>query len=583
MSQHHSRRDWLIKLVHSGLISEDTKTELIKVLKPSESIFEYLFKICKVDEKDLVRFLAKESDTTIVHLGEYDISEEVLAMIPPDMAKRYQALPLSLHEKVLTIAAAEPLNPIALDDLQRLTGCEINLTLAEPSQLQLALKSTYLFSNDDEEETQEDESESIQEIVDSLEKNAFSIEPMKSKAFDLHKGAEGTPVINIVNLLILEALMRGASDLFLEPWEKQMRVRCRRDGLLEEIKCLPAGLASEISSRVKVMSNLDIAERRIPQDGRFKARIKNKEIDFRVSILPIQFGEKVCIRILDKGAQAQDLESLGFESTQLAKITHAALKPHGMILVTGPTGSGKTTTLYSVLNLLHDPEKNITTVEDPVEYQIKGINQVNANDAVGLTFSGALRSILRQDPDIIMIGEIRDQTTMDTAIKAALTGHLVLSTLHTNDAAGSIVRIINMGVEPFLLASSVNLITAQRLLRKLCLSCREPYSPDPDLIKLIDNPMLHKGLTLYRQKGCRSCRQTGYAGRCVITEVLEFTEAMKVCILEDAAQDKIRQTARKEGMISLRESGLIRVIAGFTTLEEVMRVTAVDVEKSDVD
>jgi len=379
----------------------------------------------------------------------------------------------------------------------------------------------------------------------------------------------------VANLLLVDGIKRKASDVFIEPWEDAIRVRYRVDGLLEEGKSPPKVMGLALVSRFKVMSQLNIAERRIPQDGRFKIKAQNREVDVRVSILPTSFGEKVCLRILDKKAQTQSLERLGFSEQELETIKSLVVKPHGMVLVTGPTGSGKTTTLYSILKYLDSPEKNITTVEDPVEYQVEGINQVNVKEKIGLTFPGALRSILRQDPDIILIGEIRDGETMDIANKAALTGHLVLSSLHTNDSVGSIVRMINMGIEPYLIASSVLMISAQRLLRRLCTNCRKAYQPDKELIKKL-NLKGKKDSQFYEPVGCGRCRHLGYLGRTVITEILPLTPEIKDLIMRRATGDEIKAKARRLGMSTLRESAVTRVICGETSLDEMFRVTTGD-------
>ena len=354
-----------------------------------------------------------------------------------------------------------------------------------------------------------------------------------------------------------------------------MTIRCRVDGVLEQLKSPPKSMANSIVSRIKVLSHLDIAERRVPQDGRFRIKYQDRFVEFRVSVLPSSFGEKVCMRILDKKARSQDLDKLGFKENELERIKEAASKPHGMILVTGPTGSGKTSTLYSVLAHIDSPDKNITTVEEPVEYQIYGINQVNIRESVGMTFPAALRSILRQDPDVIMVGEIRDYTTMDIAIKAALTGHLVLSTLHTNDACGSIIRMTNMGIEPFLIASSILMVSAQRLIRKLCPDCKEPYKASSKLLKDL-NLDTNKEYTFYRANSCETCRNTGYLGRTVITEVLPISQKIKELIMKKATADEIKSIARQEGMFTLRQSGVLRVIDGITTVDEVIRITAPD-------
>jgi len=387
---------------------------------------------------------------------------------------------------------------------------------------------------------------------------------------------QDAPVVKITNLILAEAVNFRASDILVEPLEHEVRVRYRVDGILQEAKRPPKTLHNAIVSRLKVMSNLDIAERRLPQDGRFKVRLHNREVDFRISVLPSSKGEKVALRILDKSQAMLDLEKLGFDKDSLEKIEQGAMKPHGMILVCGPTGCGKTTTLYSILEYINSPEDNVITVEDPVEYVIDGINQVTARPAIGLTFAGALRSILRQDPDIIMIGEIRDFETVDIAIKAALTGHLVLSTLHTTTAAGSVTRMLNMGVEPFLITSSLILVASQRLVRKICANCRESYELDADIAEKYNIKSGGKKVTLYRGKGCDGCRQTGYKGRIGLIEVLSLSPKIKELILESAQEYRINDQARIEGMKTLRENGIALALGGFTTMDEIVRVTVGD-------
>jgi type II secretory ATPase GspE/PulE/Tfp pilus assembly ATPase PilB-like protein len=392
---------------------------------------------------------------------------------------------------------------------------------------------------------------------------------------DLIKQAQETPVIKVANLLMIDAIKRKASDLFIEPWENHIRVRLRVDGLLEEGKSPPKTMGPALISRFKVMSQLNIAERRIPQDGRFKIKVQDREVDVRVSVIPSAYGEKLCLRILDRKAQSQAIERLGFSPEELDAIKAIVTRPHGMILVTGPTGGGKTTTLYSILKYLDSPEKNITTVEDPVEYQMVGVNQVNVKEAIGLTFPLSLRSILRQDPDVILIGEIRDRETMDIAIKAALTGHLVLTTLHTNDTCSSIVRMINMGIEPFLMVSSILMITAQRLVRRICANCRKSYQPENTLLAKFH--LDQKGqYTFYAPKGCARCRGTGYSGRTVITEILSLTPPIKELILKRVSVEELKKAGRRAGMSTLRESAVRKVVEGETTVDELFRVTTAD-------
>lgn len=566
---------WLQKMVDTGALTQEQHDTVLKEAKSSKKpVTEILVQRNIVSERDLTIFLSQELNLPVMNPLNFKIPADLLAVIPQDYVKKYRIIPVSRLGRTLTVATANPLGLMAWDDISALTGLKIKPVLTSPSVLDEAIKKFYTPTDAEDAKTRE---VSIADMMKELE-NAPSLHTsQKAQAVDLAKEVTEAPVIKIANLVILESVKRKASDLFIEPWEKNTRVRCRVDGLLEEVKLLPASIAPAIVSRIKVMSHLDIAEHRIPQDGRFKAKVQNREVDFRVSIIPTSYGEKVCIRLLDKKTQNQSLDGLGFSGLELARIREAALKPHGMILITGPTGSGKTTTLYSILNHLHTPDKNITTVEDPVEYQVHGINQVNVREAVGLTFAAALRSILRQDPNIVMIGEIRDLETMDIAIKAALTGHLVLSTLHTNDASSSIVRMVNMGIEPFLIASSVHMVTAQRLIRRLCPECKQPKDADAETLKIMKQPAGQK-ITIYRAHGCSACRDSGFSGRRVITEVLILSQSVREAILRRANADEIKRIARQEGMTTLRESGIRKAIEGETTVEEVIRITAGDPE-----
>jgi len=562
-------------LLESGLITKaQQKAAQAETGGAGSSPLENLVNSGALSEQDLIVYLSKEYNIPITDVQNCTIAPEVLDKIPYELAKRYSTIPLTILNATLTLAMVNPLDPIVIDDLTAFTGMKIKAVFGVPSHLKEVMEKVYGQETRDEDV---DVNSSMREIVDDLDNVEWTKSGGSHDAVDLGSEDDEILVVKVVNLLILESIQRKASDVFMEPWEQTMRVRCRVDGLLEEIRTLPSSMSQPVVSRIKVMSNLDIAERRLPQDGRFKARISNREIDFRVSILPTQFGEKVCIRLLDKKGQSQSLESLGFEADQFSHIKKAAKAPYGMILVTGPTGSGKTTTLYAVLNMLHNVDTNITTVEEPVEYQVHGINQVNVREGVGLTFSSALRSILRQDPDIVMIGEIRDGETMDIATKAALTGHLVLSTLHTNDAASSVVRMVNMGIEPFLICASVIVITAQRLVRRLCDNCKEPIALTDKVRKMLKVEASSK-VQIYAPGKCQACRNTGYAGRCVITEVLPLTRRIQSIVLQRGTGDDVKAAAREEGMRTLRESGFLKVIQGLTTTEEVLRVTAADRE-----
>lgn len=562
----------LKKMVKHGILSDSHVSALLAEEKSSgEPITSLILKRCFMDADRLSAFLAREFNCISFNPSQSTLSDELIKLIPADFARKHHVLPIARQNNTLTVAMENPANLTIVDDLKAITNMKIAPALTLPAEMKKALKQYY-----PEEGANKTPQESIVELTRAVQEQrgqtADEIDPI-----NLIFQAQETPVVKIANMLLAEAVRKKASDLFIEPWEDSLRVRCRVDGVLEEIRTPPKSIASALVSRFKVMSQLNIAERRIPQDGRFKIKVQDREVDVRVSVLPSSHGEKVCLRILDKKSQAHDLEKLGFTQKEIELIKESCSRPHGMILVTGPTGSGKTTTLYSVLRFLDSTEKNITTVEDPVEYEMDGVNQVNVRESIGLTFPTALRSILRQDPDIILIGEIRDLTTMDIAIKAALTGHLVLSTLHTNDAAGSIVRILNMGIEPFLITSSVIMISAQRLVRKLCEHCKAGFKLSDELIQRFGLEK-SKRYDCFRPVGCVKCRSTGYSGRSVISELLMLTPEIKAMIMNRASGDEIKQQARRQGMVTLRESGVQKALAGVTSLDEVFRVTAGDQE-----
>lgn len=574
MSENKDFREKLrTDLIGKGLLTEKEFEQFLEESKRThKSIVEILYHSGRVVEKELVMLLSHIFGYPPVNVTTFIIEPEVLKLIPKQVAKKYQVLPVTRQERTLTVALADPMNIPALDDVHALAGLRIKPALAAPSQLEEAIGRYY---GNGSKGISVSPTESFEEIIGDVRSELLSKSLAKGPGdtTDLLEEANATPIIRLVNHMLIEAIRRRASDVFIEPWERTMRVRYRVDGVLEEILNAPRIFVGAVISRIKVISRLNIAEHRMPQDGRFKARIFGREVDLRVSVLPTCYGEKACLRILDSGSQAPGLDQLGFTDRELEMIRRTASKPHGLILVTGPTGSGKTTTLYATLQYLDSPEKNITTVEDPVEYQVSGINQVNVRETVGLTFPVALRSILRQDPDVMLIGEIRDLVTIDIAIKAALTGHLVLSTLHTNDATSAIVRMVNMGVEPFLIASSVLMISAQRLVRKLCPLCRVPYSPSEELLQSLGVSTREK-LTFYRAKGCGQCRSTGFKGRTVIDELLEIKPAVVSLIMRGGSGEELRQLARENGMTTLRENGVEKVKAGITSAEEVMRVTS---------
>ncbi|MBI4341377.1 MAG: Flp pilus assembly complex ATPase component TadA [Candidatus Omnitrophica bacterium] len=524
-----------------------------------------------IKEEDLLAAISEGLGIPPVSLTRLKLPQDLKALIPREMALQYQVVPVSCMGQTLTVAMADPLNVFALDTVATMTGLSINPMLTTYKDIRDAIDQYYGTGVE----------ETLREMVKKAEASVEILtDPTKedaSEAERLLRQTQEAPVIKFTDLLITKAVRMRASDLLIEPREKSVRVRYRIDGILQEGEAPPKPLHNAVVSRIKILSELDISERRLPQDGHFTMRVDERLVDFRVSILPSTFGGNVCLRVLDKGKMALSISALGFTDRDIETMTECAKRPHGMILSTGPTGSGKTTTLYSLLRLIDTPEKNLITVEDPVEYDLEGINQVSVKADIGLTFAKALRSILRQDPDVIMVGEIRDGETADMAVKSALTGHLVLSTLHTSSAAGSIVRLVNMGVEPFLLNSCLMAVVGQRLIRKVCLKCAEGYQPAAGLAKqlgLLDK----KGQPreLLRGQGCRSCSGSGYAGREVIAETLAMTPGIRQLVLKRAPERDIEALARKEGMKVLREQGLAKVIEQKTTLDEIFRTTIGD-------
>lgn len=552
------------------LKQEDLDFALAEQRKSGGELSKILVRLKFINEDDLTHALSAGLGMPLIDISRLKIDPAVVKIIPQDVAAKYQIIAISRMGDNLTLAMADPLNIFAIDNVKALTGMNIVPIIARATLVQQTIEKYYTT----------DSGVALQKIIQDI-KDADDIELIrdsetKGGSDDL---TEDAPMIKLTDTIIHQGVLSKASDVFIEPMEKTMRIRYRVDGIIREVDRMAKSLLAPIVSRIKVISSLDISEQRLPQDGRFKTIMTgNREVDFRVSILPTAYGEKVVLRILDKTAGILDLSKLGLEPDSMKKLQDCGLRPHGMILCCGPTGSGKTTTLYSLLKFVDSAEKNIITVEDPVEYQIKGMNQVNVRPSVGLTFAASLRSILRQDPDIIMVGEIRDSETLDISVKAALTGHLVLSSLHTTTAAGSIVRMMNMGIEPFLLCSSVIAIVGQRLIRRICQKCKEPFPVPAEMaIKLnLNKKNPSQEVVLFRGKGCHSCSNTGYGGRLVICEIMVLTPKVKEKILERVGELKIKATARREGMVTMREDGLIKVFAGLTTLEEVLRVTAPD-------
>lgn len=527
-----------------------------------------ILKTTTLSEDSLVDVISSEYSLPSISLETADISKDMAALIPQSVVLKHQIVPLYIDDSNLHVGMVDPSNIVAINDLRFITGLDIQISIIKESEFRIHSEKLY--------ETDISYDQIIDDIDDGEVEVLSTEENIDISA--LERATEDAPVVKLVNAILLDAIKKNASDIHIEPYEKSFRVRFRIDGVLYEIMKPPMKLKNAMISRIKIMADLDIAERRLPQDGRIKLKLGGrKEMDFRVSVLPGLFGEKVVLRLLDKGNLQADMTKLGFSRTQLSNFMHAINKPYGMVLVTGPTGSGKTTTLYSALAELNKSTVNISTAEDPVEFNLFGINQVQMHEEIGLNFAAALRSFLRQDPDVIMVGEIRDYETAEIAIKASLTGHLVLSTLHTNDAPSTINRLLNMGIEPFLVASSVNIVVAQRLARRVCDNCKEEMSISPEILVDIGIPSSEASVTkVYHGKGCNKCSNTGYKGRIALYECMPISEEVRNFILHGASAVEIKKQAIAEGMFSLRMSGLTYLKEGVTTIEEVLRVTAAD-------
>ncbi len=536
-----------------------------------------------VKDEDITALLSKQYGVPSINLTQFEIDPGVIKLIPGETCHKYQIIPLSRAGATLTIAMTDPTNVFAMDDIKFMTGYNVEPVVASEGAVADALDKYYpaQIKKVDVGPSALDAAAKALEDMPALD-DAGDVEVLAEleeiSAEALQRQGEEAPVIKLVNVILMSAIQKGASDIHIEPYEKEYRVRYRIDGILYNIMAPPMKYRDAITSRIKIMSKLDIAEKRLPQDGRIKIRFADngaaKDIDFRVSCLPTLFGEKIVMRLLDKDKLMLDMTKLGFEQESLSKFEVAIQKPWGMVLVTGPTGSGKTNTLYSSISRINTPETNIMTAEDPVEFNLPGINQVQVRENIGLNFAAALRSFLRQDPNIILVGEIRDFETAEIAVKAALTGHLVLSTLHTNDAPSTVNRLMNMGIEPFLVASSVNLICAQRLARRICANCKELHpTPPPALVQAGFSPEDAETVAPMRGAGCDKCNKTGYKGRVGLYEVLEVTDELRELVLVGASGLELRKKAIEEGMITLRQSGLRKVKAGMTSIEEVVRET----------
>jgi type IV pilus assembly protein PilB len=565
-------------LVRAGKINSQQLQEGLAFQKEKGGrIGSALVKLGLISEKELVEFLSQHFGVPAIDLARVDVDEGVIKIVPADVARKYMILPVAKVGAKITLAMIDPTNVFAMDDVKFMTGYNVEPVVASESALRVAIDRYYGSTHAIElkkvmeDLTTEPQADTALEVLD---------EEQELDLDTLEKESEEAPVVRLVNIILTDAIKRAASDIHIEPYEKDYRVRYRIDGLLYEMMHPPLRLREAITSRVKILAKLDIAEKRLPQDGRIKikTRIQEriKDLDFRVSVLPTIFGEKIVLRLLDKDNLMLDMTKLGFEADSLRRFEQAILKPYGMVLVTGPTGSGKTNTLYSALQRINTADVNIITAEDPVEFNLPGINQVQMKEQIGLNFAAALRSFLRQDPNIILVGEVRDFETAEVAIKAAMTGHLVLSTLHTNDAPSSINRLMNMGIEPFLVATSVHLIVAQRLVRRICGSCKEPLDvPAAALTNLGFADKELKSLKLFKGRGCDRCSNTGYKGRVGLYEVMEVGDEVRELILSGASAVELRTKAIEHGMISLRASGLQKIRDGVTTLEEVVRETVV--------
>ncbi len=559
------------RLVAEKLITtEQLQRALAEQKGSADKLGTILVRLGFITEDSLVSFLSKQYSIPAITVAQVDPDPDVLKLVPEQIAKKHSVLPIKRMGNTLTLAMADPTNVFALDDVGFMTGLQIQPVVASEAAIRKAFERLY------------ETGASVTDMMSELEEADTDVEVVeggeetftKADVFDLKESADEAPVVRLINMILTDAIRRGASDIHLEPYEKVFRVRFRIDGVLHEIMTPPKRLEAALTSRVKIMATLDIAERRLPQDGRIKLRYHQREIDFRVSTLPTIFGEKTVMRILDKDALQLDLTALGFDPWSMEQFTKAIHSPYGMILITGPTGSGKTTTLYSAIHTINSPDINIMTAEDPVEYNLKGVNQVQVNDEIGRTFAACLRSFLRQDPDVILVGETRDLETAQIGIRAALTGHLVLSTLHTNDCPSTPARLLDMGIPPFLVSSSLQLILAQRLGRRVCRDCKEPYeATEESLVPYGHVPQGLGTINFYKGKGCQTCNFTGMKGRVAIYEVMPISTEIRDLILRNATTNEIQDAACSQGMKTLRQNALQKVIDGVTTVEEVLRVT----------
>jgi type IV pilus assembly protein PilB len=602
-------------LLKAKLITQDQLDAALKSQREEGGkIGEALVHVGAVTENDITETLSQQFGVPSIDLASFEIDPAVVKIVPADVARKYGVLPVNKTGATLTIAMGDPTNVFAMDDIKFMTGYNVEPVVASEVALRKAIDKHYgtprsVVLKERAKTGSGPTLGSDSSLDDVMASSALTMDDMASVGLgelnmdeitgldagadvdvvrgeegqeidltDLAKSSESAPIIKVSNLILIEALKAGASDIHVEPYEKEFRVRFRVDGILHNIMALPMRTRDPLISRLKIMAKLDISEKRLPQDGRIKIRLRveerSRDLDLRVSSVPTQFGEKVVMRLLDKSKLQLDMTQLGFDQEPLRRFKDAIDRPYGIVLVTGPTGSGKTNTLYSAIAALNDPTVNIMTAEDPIEFNLAGINQVQMKEQIGLTFASALRSFLRQDPDIVLVGEVRDFETAEIAVKAALTGHLVLSTLHTNDAPSTINRLMNMGIEPFLVATSVNCICAQRLVRRICTHCTEDVETPPQMLMQVGfAPDEVKALRIKRGRGCERCNNTGYKGRIGLFEVLSFTDEIRDMILSGASSIELKRKAIEEGMVSLRMSGLQKIKEGATTLEEVLRET----------
>jgi type IV pilus assembly protein PilB len=551
-------------LVQEGLINRDQLQQALQEQRSSGMRLGYvLVKLGIIQELEITKMLARQYRVPAVDLARFEVDEKIVSLIPADVAVKHHVLPLKREGRTLTVAMAEPTNVTTIEDLKFITRYDIFPVIAGEFTLRTQIEKYY-----------EQTDAQLENLLSAIEDEDLEVIEEEEDE-EAPQVADDAPVVKLINGILTDAVKRGASDIHIEPFEKEIQVRFRIDGALQIVMKPPVKLKAALTSRVKIMSSLNIAERRVPQDGRIKLKMGKRVIDFRVSTLPVIFGEKIVLRILDKENLTLDLQKFGFEPKAEKDLMMAVMNPYGMVLVTGPTGSGKTTTLYSALSQVNNPEVNIMTAEDPVEYNIHGINQVLVRNEIGMTFAAALKAFLRQDPNIIMVGEIRDIETGGIAIKAALTGHLVLSTLHTNDAPSTVTRMIDMGLEPFNVASAVNLIVAQRLVRRICGDCKAEHQYAPEELEALGLSLDEvKGLTFYKGEGCDACGDTGYRGRQGLYEVMALSSELRRLILKGASADELQEQAVKEGMLTLRMDGMKKVERGVTTLDEVVKETA---------